>query len=221
MNKTIVKLFTVLAFLLVPMYIIWSILNNSQKPENSNSSNIQRQYYITSAKKEDTQNSSAQSNSSYSAVYNITYLEKVTDAIYVVNGKNNDGSSSTKIYYKNRVSPSEMKYYNPVIKFIKSQILQSNIFEPGLYDIYIQKIDLGSKYINAAVMFYSANQIAKAKNSSSIEGEMIVITIYVDRSKSPEEYSLLSIIKGDHSNDFFNVFLKSVYKFSIIKKGEE
>lgn len=54
-----------------------------------------------------------------------------------------------------------------------------------------------------------------------IEGEMIVLTLYVDRSKTPEEYSLLSIIKGEHSNDFFNVFLKSVYKFTVIKKGEE
>jgi len=70
-------------------------------------------------------------------------------------------------------------------------------------------------------MFYPLEEIEKSKNSSMIEGEMIVLTLYVDRSKTPEEYSLLSIIKGEHSNDFFNVFLKSVYKFTVIKKGEE
>lgn len=56
-----------------------------------------------------------------------------------------------------------MKYYNPVIRFIKQQILESNIFEQGLYDVYIEKIDLFSKYINAAVMFYPLEEIEKSK----------------------------------------------------------
>ncbi|WAM31974.1 hypothetical protein [Caldicellulosiruptor naganoensis] len=219
MNKTIVKLFTILAFLLVPMYIIWAIVDNTQQSKKTNSFNNQRQYYITSAGKENTKKGN-QVNSVYSSVYSTTYLEKVSDAIYIVSSKNSDVLSSQKVYYKNKVLPSEMKYYNPVIKFIKQQILESNLFEAGVYNIYIEKIDLSSKYINAAVMFYPLREIAKAKNSSMIEGEMIVLTLYVDRSKSPEDYSLLSIIKGDHSNDFFNVFLKSVYKFTVIKKGE-
>lgn len=220
MNKALVKLFTILAFLLVPMYIIWAIVDNTQQTKKISSSNNQRQYYITSASKETTKKSS-QSSNVYSTVYSGTSAEKVSDATYIVSGKSSDRTSSQKIYYKNKVSASEMKYYNPVIRFIKQQILESNVFEAGVYDIYIEKIDLSSKYINAAVMFYPLEEIAKAKNSSMIEGEMIVLTLYVDRSKTPEEYSLLSIIKGNHSNDFFNVFLKSVYKFTVTKKGEE
>ena len=220
MNKALVKLFTILAFLLVPMYIIWAIVDNTQQTKKISSSNNQRQYYITSASKE-TPKKAGKASNVYSTVYTGTSVEKVSDAIYIVSSKNSDGTSSQKIYYKNKVSPSEMTYYNPVIRFIKQQILESNIFEQGLYDVYIEKIDLSSKYINAAVMFYPLEEIVKSKNSSMIEGEMIVLTLYVDRSKTPEEYSLLSIIKGEHSNDFFNVFLKSVYKFTVIKKGEE
>ncbi|WP_039763696.1 hypothetical protein [Caldicellulosiruptor sp. F32] len=220
MNKALVKFFTILAFLLVPMYIIWAVVDNTQQTKKISSPNNQRQYYITSASKETTKKGS-QLNNVYSTVYTSTSVEKVSDAIYIVSSKNSDGTSSQKISYKNKVSPSEMKYYNPVIKFIKQQILESNLFEAGVYDIYIEKIDLSSKYINAAVMFYPLEEVAKAKNSSMIEGEMIVLTLYVDRSKTPDEYSLFSIIKGNHSNDFFNVFLKSVYKFTVMKKGEE
>lgn len=221
MNKTLIKLFTILAFLLVPMYIIWTVADKTQQTEKKTSSETQRQYYITSPNKNLSEKNNT-ANSVYSAQYNNnTSIEKVSDAIYIVNSKNSDGTSSQKIYYKNKVPQSEMKYYNPVIKFIKQQILESNLFEEGLYDIYIEKIDLSSKYINAAVMFYPLKEVVKAKNPSLIDGEMIVLTLYVDRTKSPEEYSLFSIIKGNHSNDFFNVFLKSVYKFTVIKKGEE
>lgn len=69
-------------------------------------------------------------------------------------------------------------------------------------------------------MFYPLEKIESNK-SSLIDGEMIVLTVYVDRSKKPEEYSLLSVIKDHSPNDFFNVFLKSVYKFTVIKKGDE
>jgi len=230
MNRTIVKLFTILAFLLVPMYIITTIVNNV-KLKNEVQPSAKRQYYITAPNKT-FDKSSQLTTAVYSKPYenqqaseNLTisddvYTQKVSDSIYIVSSKNSNGTTTQKIYYKNKVSTSEMKYYNPVISFIKSQILSSNVFERGIYDVYIEKIDVASKYINAAVMFYPVEKIESSKNSL-IDGEMIVLTVFVDRSKKPEEYSLLSVIKDHSPNDFFNVFLKSVYKFTVIKKGEE
>lgn len=212
------------------MYIITTIVNNV-KIKNEIKSSSNRQYYITAPNKI-SDNRSYISTSVYSKPYenqqiygNITisdnvYAQKVSDSIYIVSSKNSNGITTQKIYYKNKVSASEMKYYNPVISFIKSQILMSNVFEKGIYDVYIEKIDVTSKYINAAVMFYPLEKIESNK-SSLIDGEMIVLTVYVDRSKKPEEYSLLSVIKDHSPNDFFNVFLKSVYKFTVIKKGDE
>jgi len=229
MNKSIVKIFTILAFLLVPMYIITAIVNSVKlKDEVQTSSN--HQYYITSPKNsyKNTQLPAAVYSKMYEnpqqtenvTISDAVYTQKVSDSIYIVSSKNSDGKTTQKIYYKNKVSKSEMKYYNPVITFIKSQILMSSVFEKGIYDVYIEKIDLKSKYINAAVMYYPLEKIDNSKNSL-IEGNMIVITIFVDRNKKPEEYSLLSVIKDHSPNDFFNVFLKSVYKFTVIKKGEE
>ncbi|ADQ04072.1 hypothetical protein Calow_0489 [Caldicellulosiruptor owensensis OL] len=229
MNKSIVKIFTILAFLLVPMYIITAIVNSVKlKDEVQTSSN--RQYYITAPKNSDknTQLPTAVYSKMYEnpqqtenvIISDAVYTQKVSDSIYIVSSKNSDGKTTQKIYYKNKVSQSEMKYYNPVITFIKSQIFMSSVFEKGIYDVYIEKIDLKSKYINAAVMYYPLEKIDSSKNSL-IEGNMIVITIFVDRNKKPEEYSLLSVIKDHSPNDFFNVFLKSVYKFTVIKKGEE
>ncbi len=230
MNKTIVKFFTILAFLLVPMYIITAIVNNVKlKNEIQHSSN--RQYYITAPNKTSNKNSqllasvysnpyeNQQANENFT-IPDAIYKQKVSDSIYIVSSKNSNGTTTQKIYYRNKVSATEMKYYNPVISFIKSQILMSNVFERGIYDVYIEKIDVSSKYINAAVMFYPLEKIESSKNSL-IDGEMIVLTVFVDRSKKPEEYSLLSVIKDHSPNDFFNVFLKSVYKFTVIKKGEE
>ncbi|BCS81881.1 hypothetical protein [Anaerocellum diazotrophicum] len=230
MNKTIVKFFTILAFLLVPMYIITAIVNNVKlKNEIQHSSN--RQYYITAPNKTSNKNSqllasvyskpyeNQQANENFT-IPDAIYTQKVSDSIYIVSSKNSNGTTTQKIYYRNKVSATEMKHYNPVISFIKSQILMSNVFERGIYDVYIEKIDVSSKYINAAVMFYPLEKIESSKNSL-IDGEMIVLTVFVDRSKKPEEYSLLSVIKDHSPNDFFNVFLKSVYKFTVIKKGEE
>lgn len=150
MNKTIVKLFTILAFLLVPMYIITTIVNNV-KIKNEIKSSSNRQYYITAPNKI-SDNRSYISTSVYSKPYenqqiygNITisdnvYAQKVSDSIYIVSSKNSNGITTQKIYYKNKVSASEMKYYNPVISFIKSQILMSNVFEKGIYDVYIEKL---------------------------------------------------------------------------------
>lgn len=232
MNKTMVKLFTILAFLLVPMYIITAILRTSEQKDQTQKVSSERQYYITSPYKNIEKNlqiSDTVYSKSYETQYvsdnpivsSSVYTQKVSDSIYIVNSKSSNGTTTQKIYYKNKVSPSEMKYYNPVINFIKSQILLSNIFEKGIYDVYIEKIDLKSKYINAAVMFYPFEKTQSDKNSI-IEGKMIVLTVYVDRGKKTEEYSLLSVIKDHSPNDFFNVFLKSVYKFTVIKKkGEE
>jgi hypothetical protein len=212
------------------MYIITTIVNNV-KIKNEIKSSSNRQYYITAPNKI-SDNRSYISTSVYSKLYenqqiyeylttsDNVYAQKVSDSIYIVSSKNSNGTTTQKIYYKNKVSASEMKYYNPVISFIKSQILMSNVFEKGIYDVYIEKIDVTSKYINAAVMFYPLEKIESNK-SSLIDGEMIVLTVYVDRSKKPEEYSLLSVIKDHSPNDFFNVFLKSVYKFTVIKKGDE
>lgn len=94
-----------------------------------------------------------------------------------------------------------------------------NVFERGIYDVYIEKIDVVLKYINAVVMFYFLEEIESSKNLL-IDGEMIVFIVFVDRNKKLEEYLFLFVIKDYSLNDFFNVFLKLVYKFIMIKKGE-
>ncbi|MEZ0537247.1 hypothetical protein ACAG39_08340 [Caldicellulosiruptoraceae bacterium PP1] len=248
MNKTINRFITIVAFVLVSFYIFHVLTNQPKKVEqksqalyitkpdyantqNSSSDDIYKNtnnivaannYSVNNSNSTINGNANGNINNSTNSNNNKGYSNVQNNTVnkntYI--NTTNSVSYSKISEYKNKVSESEMVYYTPVIKYIKNEILSSNIFDKGLYDIFIEKIDLKSKYINAAVVFYPQNSNTNSK-TGFIDGYLIVLTLYVERKDNNTSLSLLSVIKDDHTVDFFNVFNRSVYKFSVVKNDND
>lgn len=214
-NKIIIKVFTILAFLMVPFYIVYTIATHSlkeKKVETSSELFYKNRYHITTAKKAYLVQSPKNDiiiyvqQGIYPSVYSSVYSQ--TNVSVAVYGKTD---------FINKLTPSEVVQYKPIIEYAKDMILQTNIFEIGRYDIYIERIQPNTKYLNAAVVWH-ANINDDTTNLDN--ASFIVLTFLVDNNEKPN-ITLFSVIKDDHTVDFYNVFKRSVYKFIVIKQKME